>query len=77
MSMISERPAGVEDRTIPGHWESDLILGAYNKSTVGTLVERTTCFAILLHLPDGHTADKVQEAIIKKCSTYPNSCATP
>lgn len=71
MSIISERPAEVEDRTIPGHWESDLILGAYNKSSVGTLVERTTRFAILLHLPDGHTADKVQEAIIKKMQHLP------
>jgi transposase, IS30 family len=72
MVMISERPAEVEDRAVPGHWEGDLILGSTQSgSAVGTLVERMTRFVMLLHLPGGHTAEIVQEAMTAKMATLP------
>jgi IS30 family transposase len=72
MVNISQRPPEVEDRAVPGHWEGDLILGSTaSGSAVGTLVERTTRFVLLLHLPGGHTADIVQEAMVAKIATLP------
>jgi IS30 family transposase len=68
---ISERPAEAEDRAVPGHWEGDLIIGARSGSAIGTLVERSTRFTILLHLPEDHTAESVATAMITAMSELP------
>ena len=72
MVSISERPAEANDRAVPGHWEGDLITGALNQSAIGTLVDRKTRFTLLLHLPDGHTAPQVQEAMVAKMAELPS-----
>lgn len=71
--MISERPVEVDERVVPGHWEGDLIMGAGNASAIGTLVERTTNFTILLHLPDGHRAEHVTTAITEAMAELPKT----
>jgi transposase, IS30 family len=68
---ISDRPAEADDRAVPGHWEGDLIIGAGNRSAIGTLVERTTRFTILLHLPGRHTAEDVAAAMIESMKDLP------
>ncbi|MEJ2866114.1 IS30 family transposase [Actinomycetospora sp. OC33-EN07] len=69
--MISERPAEARDRAVPGHWEGDLILGAANGSAIGTLVERSTRFVLLLHLPERHDAAAVRDAMVPAIRALP------
>ena len=71
MVNIAERPGEVEDRAVPGHWEGDLIVGTASRSAIGTLVERTTSFTLLLHLPEGHGADVVAQAMAAAMSRLP------
>jgi len=71
MAMISDRPAEVVDRAIPGNWEGDLNLGAGGRSAVGTLVERSTRLTLLLHLPDGRTSIDFERAMRKAVRSLP------
>ena len=75
MVMISERPAEAGDRAVPGHWEGDLIIGKDCKSAVGTLVERTTRYVLLLHLPGGRDARLVEQAMREAIGTLPAELA--
>ena len=72
MINITERPAEADDRAVPGHWEGDLILGKNNLSAIGTLVERTTGYTMLVHLPDGYKAEQVRDALTEKIQTIPD-----
>ncbi|WP_395690134.1 IS30 family transposase [Nocardioides sp.] len=68
---ISQRPAEARDRAVPGHWEGDLVMGVAGGVAVGTLVERSTRFTILLHLPGRHDADSVAAAMIREMADLP------
>jgi len=72
MTMIADRPAEVADRVQVGHWEGDCIMGAGNRSAIGTLVERRTRYLILIHIPTGRpTAEAMREGIIATLGQLP------
>jgi IS30 family transposase len=71
MVMISERPAEVEDRAVPGHWEGDLLMGKANASQIATLVERSTRFVMLAALRD-RSAEQVAEILAQRIQTLPS-----
>jgi IS30 family transposase len=71
MTMIDQRPQEATDREVAGHWEGDLITGESNRSAIGTLVERTSRYVLLLHLPGRHTAEAVRDAVIDAMKDLP------
>lgn len=71
MLSIHERPEEVAGRTVPGHWESDLIIGKYKRSAIATLVERTSRFTLIIPLPEGKGAVAVREALTRRVKELP------
>ena len=73
MINIAQRPQEADDRAVPGHWEGDLMIGKANQTAIGTLVERSTGYALLDHLPDGYKPEQVAPALAAKIQTLPDT----
>ena len=71
MVMIEERPDDVDDRATPGDWEGDLIVGKLNGSAIGTLVERSTRFTMLVHFVGQHTAEQLRDSMTQMFNALP------
>ena len=72
MTMLDQRPTEAVDRRVPGHWEGDLIIGANNRSAIGTVVERTSRFTVLVHLPGpNHGAEVLRDALLAAMGQLP------
>ncbi|MEA2231175.1 MAG: hypothetical protein QOD83_991 [Solirubrobacteraceae bacterium] len=73
MINISERPPEADDRAVPGHWEGDLMIAKRNQTAIGTLVKRTTGYALLVALPDAYKPEHVAPALATKIQTLPEA----
>jgi transposase, IS30 family len=73
MVSIAERPPEADERRVPGHWEGDLLIGKRNATAIGTLVERSSGFAMLVPLPDGYKPEHVAPALARKVQTLPEA----
>jgi IS30 family transposase len=71
MVLLSDRPAAVADRAVPGHWEGDLIIGKAGGSAIGTLIERQSRYVMLLDLPEGRLAEHVRTRLAAKILELP------
>jgi transposase, IS30 family len=73
MVLIAERPPEADERRVPGHWEGDLLIAKANRTAIGTLVEPSTGYAMLVSLPDGYKPEHVAPALAAKIQTLPET----
>jgi IS30 family transposase len=74
--MISDRPQEASDRSVPGAWEGDLIMGTQNRSAIATLVERSTRYLLLVHMPGINRAEDLRDGLIKAFNPLPPALRT-